>query len=113
MDKRYIFLPRELFRRMILGVGRGNLVVRCPACRNDVSTSTFWTETGELGGQPTTLSFVECPHCAISMYPAGGSFTIPDPENAREREEDARASMQLFKWWQWKDKRTSQERGRV
>jgi hypothetical protein len=113
MDKRYIVLPRRLFAQVICGEGKGNLVVPCPNCRRDVSTRTFWTETGLLAGEPATLSFVECLDCGVRIYPDTGSFTAPDPELRRAREEVARASRQLAKWARWTDKRTSQEKGCV
>lgn len=113
MEKRYIFVPRELFGRVLMGDKHGQLHATCPECHDDIYTQSHWVKRGALAGGRPSLDFIECTRCAVRLYPETGSFTLHNTEIDRAKAERAHLATKLYKWDRWKDARTSKERGRV
>jgi len=116
MNKRYIFVPHDLFSHVVRGDKRGQLVTICPECHDNIYTQTYWKkgrETASLAGAATSLDFVECTQCVIRVYPKTGFFTIDNGEIERATAERTRMAMRLDKWGRWTDTRTPKDRGHV
>jgi len=114
MRKRFIFLPTTEFNPVFSGPGRGNLVVRCPECHEDV-TAGFYIETRSTPARAAELDYMECPRCFIRLYVATGMMwsVEADAELERSNIESARLTTRIATWAWWTDTRSVKERGRV
>ncbi len=111
--KNYFYLPRKLFLGYVLPGAGKRFVAACPLCRGHVGHDLYWTETGSLNNAGALLDYIECATCHIRLYPAGGSFAIPDIVPMEADLERAKRQARLASWGRWTDNRTAKERRRI
>jgi len=112
-SKNYVVLPHWDFLNIILPEEGEKFIRECPLCRQQAGQDLYWTETGSMDGARVALDYIECASCHIRLYPAGGSFALPNTLRLETETERVKVAARLAPWGRWTDKRTAKERRRI